>query len=124
VPKTVLIVDGNPHLRALLASVLQREGFQSLEASTGMETIRKAIAEKPDVIMLDLELPDMEGAKVARILKNHSHTATIPIVGWTGYIGTDHKRSALSTGMVGYLVKPLSLATIPRTLDQFIFSPR
>jgi CheY-like chemotaxis protein len=66
--------------------VLQREGFQSLEAGTGVEAIKKAIAEKPDVIMLDLELPDMEGAKVARILKNHSHTATIPIVGWTGYI--------------------------------------
>lgn len=82
---------------------------------TGAEAIKKAIAEKPDVIMLDLELPDMEGAKVARILKNHSHTATIPIVGWTGYIGTDHKRSALSAGMVGCLVKPLSVATIART---------
>ena len=104
--------------------VLQREGFQSLEAGTGVEAIKKAIAEKPDVIMLDLELPDMEGAKVARILKNHSYTATIPIVGWTGYIGTDHKRSALSAGMVGCLVKPLSLTTIARTLDQFIFSTR
>ena len=62
--------------------------------------------------MLDLESPDMEGAKVARILKNHSHTATIPIVGWTGYIGIDHKRSALSAGMVVCLVKPLSLATL------------
>lgn len=89
-----------------------------------MEAIKKAIAEKPDVIMLDLELPDMEGAKVARILKNHSYTATIPIVGWTGYIGTDHKRSALSADMVGCLVKPLSLTTIARTLDQFIFSTR
>jgi len=48
-----------------------------------VEAIKKAIAEKPDVIMLDLESPDMEGAKVARILKNHSHTATIPIVVWT-----------------------------------------
>lgn len=63
--------------------------------------------------MLDLELPDMEGAKVARILKNHSHAATIPIVGWTGYM--DHKRSALSAGMVGCVVKPLSVATIART---------
>ena len=80
-----------------------------------MEAIKKAIAEKPDVIMLDLELPDMEGAKVARILKNHSYTATI---------GTDHKRSALSADMVGCLVKPLSLTTIARTLDQFIFSTR
>src|SRR6476660_4958549 len=74
--------------------------------------------------MLDLESPDIEGANVARILKNHSHTATIPIVGWTGYIGIDHKRSALSAGMVGCLVKPLSLATIARTLDQFTFSTR
>jgi CheY-like chemotaxis protein len=66
----------------------------------------------------------MKGANVAQILKSHSHTATIPIVGWTGYIDTDHKRSALFAGMVGCLVKPLSLATIARILDQFICSMR
>jgi PleD family two-component response regulator len=57
VPKTVLIVDGNPYLRALLASVLQREGFQSLEASTGVEAIKKAIAKKSDVSCWILNRP-------------------------------------------------------------------
>ena len=64
--KTVLIVDDNQHLREILASILRHSGYQPLEAATGKEAIRKAVAEKPQVILLDLDLPDIKGLDVAR----------------------------------------------------------
>ena len=70
--KTVLIVDDNHRLREILACALQREGFKTLEAGTGLEAIQTAVVNTPDVIMLDLELPDMEGTNVARFLKSQA----------------------------------------------------
>jgi len=123
-PKTVLLVDDNTELRTVLAARLRRRGFEILEAGTGAEAIKKAISEKPHVILVDLHLPDITGPYVARILKNHPDTAAIPIVGWTGFIGREHKEAALSAGMVDCLVKPLSLETIAKKLDEFIFFER
>jgi CheY-like chemotaxis protein len=122
--KTVLIVDDNYHLRQILGSVLRQNGFGIVEAGSGSEAIQKAISEKPDVIMLDLELPDMTGTNVARMLKNELTTAAIPIVGLTAFIGSQYRDSALEAGMVDCLVKPVPLAVISKKLDEFIFSAR
>ena len=121
---TVLIVDDNRHLREVLAAALRHRGFGTVEAATGSEAIKKAISEKPDAIMVDLELPDMTGPQVALILKTTPGTKTIPIIGWTAYIEREYRDSALSAGMVDCLIKPIPLAGIAEKLQKFIFSER
>ena len=121
---TVLIVDDNRHLREVLATALRHKGFGTVEAATGSEAIKKAVSEKPDAIMVDLELPDMKGSQLARILKTTSDTKTIPIIGWTAYAESEYRDSALSAGMVDCLVKPIPLAVIAEKLQKFIFSER
>ena len=91
-PKTVLLVDDNADLRRILAARLRLRGFEILEAGAGSEAIKKAISEKPHIILMDLQLPDITGPYVARILKNHPDTAAIPIVGWTGFTGRNIRR--------------------------------
>jgi CheY-like chemotaxis protein len=85
--KSILIVDDNENLRKLLVWFLQPRGYETLQAATGKEAIQVAIAAQPNLILLDLNLPDMNGADVARAIKTNTRTAHIPIVGWSAYFG-------------------------------------
>jgi two-component system, cell cycle response regulator DivK len=67
--KSVLIVEDNEHLRQILASILRFSGYEVLEARTGTQAIEKALAAKPNLILLDLDLPDMTGIATAKAIK-------------------------------------------------------
>jgi CheY-like chemotaxis protein len=117
---SILIVDDNEDLRQVLAWLLQPRGYETLQAATGREAIEKAITAQPSLILLDLHLPDMNGADAARALKKDQCTAHIPIVGWSAYFGERWREEALRAGMVAYVEKPLSVPVIEATIKQFI----
>ena len=104
----------------MLAWLLQPRGYETLQAATGKEAIQVAIAAHPNLILLDLNLPDMNGADVARAIKKNTRTAHIPIVGWSAYFGEHWREEALRAGMVAYMEKPLSVPVIEATIKQFI----
>jgi len=83
--KKILIVDDNEHLRTILASILQFSGYEISEAATGTQAIEKAVSAKPNLILLDLELPDMTGADAAQAISKDPRTARIPIVGCSAF---------------------------------------
>ena len=83
---SILIAEDNEDLRKMLAWLLQPRGYETLQAATGKEAIQVAIAAHPNLILLDLNLPDMNGADVARAIKTNTRTAHIPIVGWSAYL--------------------------------------
>ena len=118
--KTVLIVDDNQHLREILASILRHSGYQPLEAATGKEAIRKAVAEKPQVILLDLDLPDIKGLDVARTIKATAGSSHIPIVACSASSDWECRDEALHAGMSEYLQKPITFAAIKAVIDKFI----
>ena len=118
--KSVLIADDNEDLRKLLAWLLQSRGYETLQAATGREAIEKAIAAQPSLILLDIRLPDMNGADVARGIKKDQRSAHIPIVGWSAYFGERWRKEALRAGMVAYIEKPTSAPVIEATIKQFI----
>jgi CheY-like chemotaxis protein len=122
--KNVLIVDDNVDLRRILAKFLQACGYETSEARNGQEAINTAIAVKPNLILLDLTLPDMKGTDAARAIRKYPATAHIPIVGCSAYFGTEFRQEALRSGMDDYLQKPISAAGIVAVVEQLIVSER
>lgn len=122
--KTVLIVEDNQHLREILASFLGSFGYVVAEASTAQEGITKATSGRPDLILLDLDLPDMKGTDAAQAIKKNPMTAHIPIIGCSAFFGPEWRAEALRAGMVDYLLKPISAAVIKAKIEKFILAER
>jgi CheY-like chemotaxis protein len=118
--KTVLIVDDHEHLRHILASILRVSGYEILEAGTGTQAIEKAVSGKPNLILLDLDLPDITGIDAARVIKKNPTTANIPIVACSASSGWEWREEALRAGMAEYLQKPIQSAEIKSIIDKFI----
>jgi len=120
IEKTVIIVDDHEHLRHILASILRFSGYKILEAETGTQAIEKAVSAKPNLILLDLDLPDITGIDAARVIKKNPTTANIPIVACSALSGWEWREEALRVGMAEYLQKPIQSAVIKSIIDKFI----
>jgi two-component system cell cycle response regulator DivK len=121
---TVLVVDDNAKNRKLARDVLGAAGFQMLEAATGAEGIMLAGEHDPDVILLDLRLPDMDGADVARRLRDDDGTARIPVVAMSALSLAEHGEWLEAAGFAGYLDKPIRVRTFPDQVRRFCADPR
>jgi two-component system, cell cycle response regulator DivK len=118
-PPLVLIVDDNEKNRRLARDVLRRAGFRTLEAPTGAEGIALADEQLPDVVLLDLRLPDMDGTDVARALRGTARTAQLPLVALSALRAEDTREWLLAAGFDGYLEKPVSVAELPDRVRGF-----
>jgi two-component system cell cycle response regulator DivK len=116
---TVLVIDDNDKNRKLARDVLGAAGFHTLEAATGAEGILCAAEHEPDVILLDLRLPDVGGAEVARRLKEGERTARIPVVAMSALSMEQHGEWLSATGFAGYLDKPIHVRTFPDQVRRF-----
>jgi two-component system cell cycle response regulator DivK len=115
----VLIVDDNEKNMRLARDVLRLAGFETLEATTGSESIVLAREELPDVILMDIRLPDMNGADAAERIKNNPATARIPIVALTSLAMKGDREQLLAAGFDGYLEKPISVKEFPSQVRAF-----
>src|SRR6266496_6265220 len=120
--KKILIVDDNEHLRQILAAILRFSGYEIVEAASGAQAIQKAASTQPSLILMDFELPDMNGADATRLIRQNPATAHIPIVGCSAFIGSEWRERALDAGMLDYLVKPISADLIKAKIEKFILS--
>lgn len=112
-PPLVLIVDDNDRNRKLARDVLRAAGFGTLEAASGAEGIALAAGELPDVVLLDLGLPDMDGTDVLRELRDRARTARLPVVALSARRPDDDGEWLLAAGFAGYLEKPISVREFP-----------
>ena len=115
----VLIVDDSERNRKLARDVLRAAGFDTLEAGGGAAAIELAAKELPDVILLDLRLPDADGTEVARKLKDLSRTASIPVVALSASPGGTDADWLRAAGFAGYLEKPIDVAEFPGQVRRF-----
>jgi CheY-like chemotaxis protein len=106
--------------RSILVMILQRCGYDTIEAATGTEAVEKALSEKPDLILMDLGLPDITGVDAAKVLKGNLSTAHIPIVAHTAWTVGQWKDAAFEVGMVEYLEKPVSKELLKETIARFV----
>ncbi|HEX9273724.1 MAG TPA: response regulator [Candidatus Binatia bacterium] len=119
--KRILVVEDRDDSRTILVAMLSRFcGYETIEAANGAEAIEKAVAEKPDLILMDLDLPDISGIDAAKAVKENPNTAHIPIVAQTAWSSRQWKGKVLRIGMVDYLEKPVSMELIKATIEKFI----
>jgi two-component system cell cycle response regulator DivK len=120
---TVLVVDDNPANRKLARDVLDAAGFRTLGAATGAEAIALAAEHVPDVVLLDLRLPDMPGAEVVERLRDGERTTGIPIVAMSAMPLQEHGDWLEAAGFAGSLDKPIHVRTFPDEVRRFCAGP-
>ena len=115
----VLIVDDSDRNRRLARDVLQQAGFRTLEASTAAEGIALASDHLPDVILMDLRLPDLDGREATRLLSAEPRTSPIPVVAVTALPLDADDAWLVEAGFAGYIVKPIDIDTFPDLVRGF-----
>lgn len=118
--KKILIVEDHKDSRDVLVVLLRYSGYQITEAGTGLQALEKARSEKPDLIVMDLQLPGMMGIEAAKILKEDQSTAHIPIIAYTALLNENLKEEALKVGMESFLEKPASMELLKQTIQKYI----
>lgn len=111
--ETILIVEDNPVNRKLFLTVLRPHGYRLLTAVDGEEALRLAISELPNLILMDLQLPKMNGFVVTEQLKQQAQTAQIPVVALTAHAMLEERTHARKSGFAGYITKPIDTRAFP-----------
>jgi len=107
-PKRILAVDDEPHILKLVAFSLRSGGFDVIEASDGMSAIDTALAQQPDLILMDVMMPALDGYEACRRLKANARTAHIPVVMLTAKTQAVEQKTGLECGALDYICKPFT----------------
>jgi two-component system, cell cycle response regulator DivK len=117
--RLVLIVDDDARNLKLARDVLLAAGFRTLVARSGAESVALGAEHLPDVILMDLRLPDMDGAEAARILADGARTAAIPVVALSAVAFEGDTAWLTRAGFAGYLEKPIDVESFPHQVRRF-----
>ena len=116
----IMIVEDNEMNRDMLCRRLERRGYETCFAADGLQAIEQAKALLPDLILLDLSLPEVDGWEVARRLKAESCTARIPIIAVTALAMVGDRERCLEAGASDYLTKPLHLGELATKISHWL----
>jgi len=106
--KKALIIEDHPNMLDVLSRQLERMGFSVVSANTGMEGVTKAVEEKPQLILMDILLPGMDGREATRRIRSNQETKDIPILVITALIKKSQLRECIEAGCNDYIVKPFT----------------
>ena len=120
--KTILVVEDAPLNMKLIREILTYRGDTVFEAANGREGIDLAIEKKPDLILMDIQMPVMDGMEATQLIKANPATRHIPIVALTGYAMDGDKKRMLEAGCDGYLSKPFRIKELLQAIDIFFDS--
>lgn len=118
----VLLVEDNEDNRIVFATVLRHYGFDVLEAGDGREGLRLALQERPDVVLMDISIPYIDGWEVTRLIKGNSQTSHIPVIAVTAHSLSEDRERAAAIGFDGFLAKPCRPAQLVQEVRRF-FEP-
>ena len=124
VGKTVLVVDDEDHLRRLLCDLLEREGYLTVEARDGAEALMRVDRHAPDIVLLDLNLPGIDGYGVLAQLRSRADTRTVPVVVLTAKGDEDNEVRVLQAGADDFLTKPFRARALYARLDKILHRRR
>ncbi len=119
----ILLIEDNEENRYLTTFLLEKHGYDVVHAETGFRGIELASQERPDLILLDIQLPGMDGHDVARILKSDPLLKHIPIVAVTSYAMVGDREKVFASGAEGYLEKPITPETFVKEVERYLPQP-
>ena len=121
---TILIVEDNEKNMKLARDVLQAKGYTTLEATTGEEGVQLAIDKKPDLVLMDIQLPGIDGIEALRQVRADPGCAAIPIVAFTASVMQADRSQFSAAGFDGFLSKPINLKEFLETIKRLLESGR
>jgi CheY-like chemotaxis protein len=117
---TILVVEDNEKNLKLVRDVLQYAGFDVVAASSAEQGLEIAMERPPDLVLMDLQLPGMDGTAALRQLRDSPRTRSVPVVAVTAFAMKDDRERALRAGFDGYLEKPISVQALPEQVRSFL----
>ena len=114
--KKILIVEDNKDSREIMSLFMTKMGYRAIQAKNSIEAVALAEAEGPDLIFMDIQLPDVDGVKTTEMLKQNPKTSHIPVVALTAALWDE---KALKVGIATYLIKPVSSQTLKETIEEY-----
>jgi len=120
----ILIVEDNEDNFQLVRFLLERDGFEVISAVNGREGVETAIREKPDLILMDLSMPEMDGWTAAQKIKAEPETKAIPLLALTAHTLPGDRMRALEAGCDGYISKPINVEYLIKTVSSSIGKAR
>lgn len=120
----ILLVEDNPQNRRLAQFLLKSRGYVVLEATTGQEALELARTHRPDLILMDLQLPGLDGFAATRLLKQDAVTRDIPVVALTAYAMRGDRERAAEAGCHGYITKPINVQDFQAAVSRYLAAAR
>jgi two-component system, cell cycle response regulator DivK len=119
-PRRILVVEDNPLNLKLVRDVLQFAGYDVIEAQSGEEGLRVAQQDPPDLVLMDLQLPGIDGIETLRRLREGSLGRDVPVVAVTAFAMAEDRERASRAGFDGFVEKPISVRELPGQVEAFI----
>ena len=119
----ILLVEDEPDQREIYRAVFERRGYKVFEAADGESAVRLAEEQRPDLILMDVGLPWMDGWEVTRRLKELPRTASIPVVAISAHVGSEGEARAVAAGCAGFLAKSLDPHSVVDAVAELMQRP-
>lgn len=116
----VLIVEDNMDTYELVRFILEKNGYDTFLAMNGRDGVNAASKQKPDLIIMDLQMPEMDGWTATRLIKGNIHTAEIPLIALTAHALPGDRQRAMDSGCDEYITKPMDLLELVETVDRWM----
>ncbi len=117
---TVLIVEDNEKNMKLVRDILRHQGHQTLEAMTGEEGVRLAREHKPDLVLMDIQLPDIDGITALRLIREDAALNTVPVLAVSASVMPDEQNKIVASGFDAYITKPIVLKAFVESVQTFL----
>ncbi len=122
--KTILIVEDNEKNMKLVRDILRHNGYATLEATTGGEGVRLATAEAPDLVLMDIQLPDIDGIEALRLIRTNAALDAVPVIAVSASVMPDDQQKIVTSGFDAFVTKPINLKQFLDTVKRFLADGR
>ena len=121
---TILIVEDNEKNMKLVRDILQHQGHATLEAATGGEGVRLAVEQRPDLVLMDIQLPDIDGIEALRRIRSEAALDAVPVLAVSASVMPDEQHKIVTSGFDAFITKPIALKPFLDTVRRFLAEGR
>jgi len=118
--KRILVIEDNADNLYMITFLLEKNGYMVIVAEDGVEGVKLSVSEKPDLILMDIQIPLLDGYEATKQIKDNEEINNIPIIAITSYAMVGDKEKAMNAGCDGYIEKPINPETFIAELERFL----